>query len=95
MSEVSIARRRGSPSARSALPLKASLAQLKNPRLLCDEPEPEAAVSAWTEAESAREEASSAREPWPPWPRRCSSGGWSLARSSASGTNPGVTLPRP
>jgi hypothetical protein len=32
---------------------------------------------------------------WLPWPRRCSSGGWSLARSSASGTNPGVTLPRP
>jgi hypothetical protein len=61
-SEVSIARRRRSPSARSALPIKASLAQLKNPRLLCDEPEPEAAVSAWTEAESAREGASSARE---------------------------------
>jgi hypothetical protein len=61
-SEVSIARRRGSPSARSALPLKASLAQLKNLQLLCDEPEPEAAVSAWTKAESVREEASSARE---------------------------------
>jgi hypothetical protein len=43
------------------LPLKVPLAQLQNPRLLCDEPEPEAAVSAWTEAESAREEASSAR----------------------------------
>jgi hypothetical protein len=61
-SEVSISRRRRSPSARSALPLKASLAQFKNPRLLCDEMEPEAAVSAWAEAESAREEASSARE---------------------------------
>jgi hypothetical protein len=61
-SEVSVSQRRRSPSARSALPLKASLAQLQNPRLLCDEPEPEAAVSAWTEAESAREEASSARE---------------------------------
>jgi hypothetical protein len=61
-SEVSIARRRTSPSARSALPLKASLAQLKDPRQLCDEPEPEAAVSAWTEAESTREEASSAQE---------------------------------
>jgi hypothetical protein len=48
--------------ARSALPLKASLAQLQNPRLLCDEPELEAAVSAWTEAELAREEALSARE---------------------------------
>jgi hypothetical protein len=60
-SEVSVSRRRRSPSARSALPPKASLAQLKNPRLLCDEPEPEAAVSAWTEAESAREEASFAR----------------------------------
>jgi hypothetical protein len=58
MSEVSVSRRRRSPSARSALPHKASLAQLKNPRLLCDEPKPEAAVSAWTEAESAREEAS-------------------------------------
>jgi hypothetical protein len=61
-SEVSIARRRGSPSSRLALLLKPSLAQLKNPRLLCDEPEPGAAVSAWIEAESAREEASSARE---------------------------------
>jgi hypothetical protein len=61
-SEVSIARRRRSPLARSALPLKASLAQLKDPRLLCDEPEPEAAMSVWTEAESAREGASSARE---------------------------------
>jgi hypothetical protein len=61
-SEVSVSRRRRSPSARSALPPKASLAQLKNPRLLCDEPEPEAVVPAWTEAESAREEASLARE---------------------------------
>jgi hypothetical protein len=60
-SEVSISQRRRSPSARSTLPLKASLAQLRNPRLLCDEPEPEAAMSAWLEAESAREEASSAR----------------------------------
>jgi hypothetical protein len=59
-SEVSVSRRRRSPSARSALPLKDSLAQLRNPRLLSDEPEPEAAVSAWTEADSAREEASSA-----------------------------------
>jgi hypothetical protein len=61
-SEVSVSRRRRSPSARSALPPKASLAQLKNPRLLCDEPEPDVAVSAWTEAESAREEALLARE---------------------------------
>jgi hypothetical protein len=61
-SEVSVSRRRRSPSAPSALPLKASLAQLKNPRLLCDEPEPEAVVSAWTEVELAREEASLARE---------------------------------
>jgi hypothetical protein len=61
-SEVSVSRRRRSPSARSALPLKASLAYLQNPRLLCDELEPEAAVSAWTDEESAREEASSARE---------------------------------
>jgi hypothetical protein len=42
--------------------LRLPLAQLKNPQLLYDEPEPEAAVSAWTEAESVREEASSARE---------------------------------
>jgi hypothetical protein len=62
MSEVSVSRRRRSPSARSALPLKASLAQLQNPWLLCDEPEPEAVVSAWTEAESARKGASSAQE---------------------------------
>jgi hypothetical protein len=48
--------------ARSALPLKASLAQLRNPRLLCDEPELEAAVSAWTEAELARKGASLAQE---------------------------------
>jgi hypothetical protein len=61
-SEVSVSWRRRSPSAQSALPLKASLAQLRNPRLLCDEPEPEAAVSAWTEAELAREETSSAQE---------------------------------
>jgi hypothetical protein len=61
-SEVSVSRMRRSPSARSALPPKASLAQLKNPRLLCDELEPEAAVSAWTEAESAREEVSLAQE---------------------------------
>jgi hypothetical protein len=61
-SEVSVSRRRRSPSARSTLPLKASLAQLRNPRLLCDEPESEAAVSAWTEAELAREETSSTQE---------------------------------
>jgi hypothetical protein len=61
-SELSVSQRRRSPLARSTLPLKASLAQLLNPWLLCNEPEPEAAVSAWTEAESAREEASSARE---------------------------------
>jgi hypothetical protein len=61
-SEVSVSRRRRSPSARSALPLKASLAQLRNSRLLCDELELETAVSAWTEAELAREEASSAQE---------------------------------
>jgi hypothetical protein len=33
-----------------------------NPRLLCDEPKPEAAVLARTEAESARKETSSVRE---------------------------------
>jgi hypothetical protein len=60
--EVSVSQRRRSPSARSALPLKASLAQFENLRLLCDELEPEAAVSAWTEAESARKGASSAQE---------------------------------
>jgi hypothetical protein len=61
-SEVSVSRRRRNPSARLALPLKASLAQLRNPRLLHDEPEPEAAMSAWTEVEPAREEASTAQE---------------------------------
>jgi hypothetical protein len=94
-SEVSVSRRRRSPSARSALPLKASLAQLRNPRLLCDEPEPEAAVSAWTEVELAREETSSAQEQVTSQPRRRSSGGWNLARSSFGGTNPGVGPPRP
>jgi hypothetical protein len=53
---------RRSPSAQSALPLRASLAQFQDPRPLCDELEPEAAVLAWTEVESAREEASSAWE---------------------------------
>jgi hypothetical protein len=83
-------------------------------------------VSAWTEVESAREEALSARghvaslagpcvkiflgkslsarrsftlfdcfDSGVPWPRRRSSGGWSLARSSVSRTNFGVRLPRP
>jgi hypothetical protein len=61
-SEVFVSRRRRSPSARSALPLKASLAQFQDPRPLCDELEPEVAVLAWIEAESAREDASSARE---------------------------------
>jgi hypothetical protein len=61
-SEVSVSRRRRSLSARSALPLKASLAQFENLRLLCDELELEAVVSAWTEEESAREEASLAQE---------------------------------
>jgi hypothetical protein len=61
-SEVSVSRRRRSPSARPALPLKASLAQFENLRPLCDELEPEAAGSAWTEAESAQKEASLARE---------------------------------
>jgi hypothetical protein len=61
-SEVSVSRRRRSPSARLTLPLKASLAQFENLRPLCDELEPEAAVSAWTEAESAQKEASSAQE---------------------------------
>jgi hypothetical protein len=97
-SEVSVSRRRRSPSARSALPLKASLAQLINPRLLYDEPKPEAAVSAWTEAELAREEASSARlmasvarlrrrsHQWTTWPgssRRCyTSSAWEVPCSS-------------
>jgi hypothetical protein len=61
-SEVSISRRHRSPSARSALPLKASLAQFENLRPLCDELELEAALSTWTEAESAQKEASSAQE---------------------------------
>jgi hypothetical protein len=61
-SEVSVSQRRRSPSARSALPLKASLAQFLDLRLLCDELKPEAVVSARTKAVSARIEASSARE---------------------------------
>jgi hypothetical protein len=61
-SEVSVSWRHRSPSARSALLLKASLAQFENLRPLCDELEPEAAVSAWTEAESSQKEASSAQE---------------------------------
>jgi hypothetical protein len=61
-SEVSVSRRRRSPSAQSTLPLKASPAQLRDPQLLCDEPKPGAVVSAWTEAESARKGASSAQE---------------------------------
>jgi hypothetical protein len=61
-SEVSVSRRHRSPSARSALPLKASLPQFENLPPLCDELELEAAVSAWTEAESAQKEALSAQE---------------------------------
>jgi hypothetical protein len=52
-------------------------------------------VSAGTEAESAQKEASSAREHVASQAEEVQRGGWSLARSSASGTNPGVTLPRP
>jgi hypothetical protein len=63
-SEVFISRRHRSPLARSVLPPEASLAQLKKPSPLCDELEPEAAVSAWTEAELARKEASSVGA-WP------------------------------
>jgi hypothetical protein len=48
--------------ARSALPLKASLAQFKNPRLLYDELEPEAAVSAREEASSTQEQVASQAE---------------------------------
>jgi hypothetical protein len=94
-SEVSVSRRRRSPSARSALPLKASFAQLRNPWPLYDEPEPEAAVSAWTEAESAREEASSARGHVASLAEEAQQRHWSLARLSVSGTNFRVTLPRP
>jgi hypothetical protein len=39
-----------------------SLLSFRNPRLLCDEPEPEAAVLARTDAESARKETSSTWE---------------------------------
>jgi hypothetical protein len=52
-------------------------------------------VSAWTEAESAREEASSAQEQVASQAEEVQQRRWSLARSSDSGTNPGVTLPRP
>jgi hypothetical protein len=38
------------------------LLSFRNPRLLCDEPEPEAVVLARTDAESARKETSSAQE---------------------------------
>jgi hypothetical protein len=61
-SEVSVSRRRRSPLAQPALPLKASLAQFESLRPLCDELELEATVSAWIEAESAQKEASSAQE---------------------------------
>jgi hypothetical protein len=80
-SEVSVSWRCRSPSARLALLPDASLAQLKeNPRLLCDEPEPEAEVSAWTKAELARKEDFIGR---------------SLAEPSTGGTDAGVELPRP
>jgi hypothetical protein len=59
-SEVSVSQRRRSPSARSALPFKASLAQFQDLRLLFDELKPEVAV-ARTEAASAEIEASLAR----------------------------------
>jgi hypothetical protein len=52
----------------------------KNPWPLCDEPEPEAAVPAWTEAELAQKEDFVGR---------------SLAGPSIGRTNAGVRLPRP
>jgi hypothetical protein len=52
----------------------------RNPRPLFDEPEPEAAVSAWTEVELARKEDFVGR---------------SLTGPSTSGTGAGVELPRP
>ena len=68
-------------------------AEVANLRLLCDELKSEAAAR--TEAASARTKASSAREHVASQAEEVQRGGWSLARSSASGTNPGVTLPRP
>jgi hypothetical protein len=80
-SEVSVSRRRRSPSAWSALLPEASLAQLKEtPRPLFDEPRPGVAVSARTEAELARKEDLVGR---------------SLAGSSVSGTDAGIDLLRP
>jgi hypothetical protein len=52
----------------------------RNPRPLCGEPGPRAAVSAWTEAELARKR--KLRRP-------------GLVGSSTGGTNTGVKLPRP
>jgi hypothetical protein len=55
-----------------------------NPRLLYDEPEPEAAVLARTDAESARKETSSAREMAASQAEEdCGSSRWSLAKTSA------------
>jgi hypothetical protein len=80
-SEVSVSQRRRSPSARSALPPEAFSCLVKeNPRLLFDEPKPEAAVSAWTEAELARKEDSVGR---------------SLSGPSTGGASTGVESPRP
>jgi hypothetical protein len=56
------------------------LRRYRNPRPLFDEPEPEAAVSVWTEAELARKEDFVGR---------------SLAGPSTSGTDAGVELPKP
>jgi hypothetical protein len=56
------------------------LLSYRNPRPLFDEPKPEAAVSAWTEAELARKEDFVDR---------------SLAGPSTGGTDAGVELPRP
>jgi hypothetical protein len=52
-------------------------------------------VLAWTEAESARKEASSAQEQVASQAKEVQQRRLELGRSSASGTNPGVTLPRP
>jgi hypothetical protein len=80
-SEVSVSRRRRSPSARSALLSEASLAWLEeNPRPLFDEPRPGVAMPGRTEAELARKEGLVGR---------------SLAGSSVSGADARIDLPRP
>jgi hypothetical protein len=92
-SEISVSRRRRSPSARSALPPEASLAQLRKTlgrsamsrsrRQRCERGQRRSRLEKKLRRPRSR---------GLPRSRRRSSGSWNLARSSTGGTNPRVGL---